>query len=161
MRKGEIATLICGPQYAFGEPGAPPKIPPNATVETRLELAGWLDLAAEYNAVPGKVETDDELRERWSEDLAEGTSPMKDEAGHRRFFAFGREKACSVRPRVRGGVWMVGSEGCGGSHAFAYWLWYSVSRGLSSCKRAIRPDCLSPRYHMIHCRPINGWRCYP
>ncbi|CAB1113521.1 unnamed protein product [Ectocarpus sp. CCAP 1310/34] len=81
MHRGEVATLICGPQYAFGAAGAPPRIPPNATVETRLELEGWLDLAAEYNAVPGKVETDEELRERWSEDLADGTSPMKDEAG--------------------------------------------------------------------------------
>ncbi|CAM9882373.1 unnamed protein product [Ectocarpus fasciculatus] len=81
MHRGEVATLICGPQYAFGAAGAPPRIPPNATVETRLELDGWLDLAAEYNAVPGKVETDEELRERWSEDLADGTSPMKDEAG--------------------------------------------------------------------------------
>ncbi|CAN0261863.1 unnamed protein product, partial [Ectocarpus sp. 4 AP-2014] len=81
MHRGEVATLICGPQYAFGAAGAPPRIPPNATVETRLELESWLDLAAEYNAVPGKVETDEELRERWSEDLADGTSPMKDEAG--------------------------------------------------------------------------------
>ena len=81
MHKGEVATLLCGPQYAFGEAGAPPKIPPNATVETQLELVDWLDLAAAYNAVPSKVETDQELRERWSEDLADGTSPLKDEAG--------------------------------------------------------------------------------
>lgn len=81
MHRGEVATLICGPQYAFGEAGAPPKIPPDATVETQLELVDWLDLAATYNAVPGKVETDEELRDRWGKDLAAGTSPMKDEAG--------------------------------------------------------------------------------
>lgn len=81
MHRGEVATLICGPQYSFGEAGAPPKIPPDATVETKLELVDWVDLAATYNAVPGKVETDEELRDRWSEDLAAGTSPMKDEAG--------------------------------------------------------------------------------
>lgn len=84
MRKGEVATLICGAQYAFGEAGAPPRIPPNATVETKLELVDWVDLAATYNAVPGKVETDKELRDRWSEELADGTSPMKDEAGVQR-----------------------------------------------------------------------------
>lgn len=81
MHKGEVATLICGPRYAFGEAGAPPKIPPNATVETTLELVDWLDLAATYNAIPGKVETDAELRKRWSEELANGTSPMRAEAG--------------------------------------------------------------------------------
>ena len=81
MHKGEIATLICGPQYAFGAAGAPPKIPQNATVETRLELVDWVDLAITYNAVPGKVETDDELRARWKEELADGTSPMREEAG--------------------------------------------------------------------------------
>lgn len=81
MHKGEVATLICGPQYAFGAAGAPPKIPANATVETRLELVDWLDLAVTYNAVPGKVETDDELRARWKEELADGTSPMRTEAG--------------------------------------------------------------------------------
>lgn len=81
MHKGEIATLISGPQYAFGAAGAPPKIPPNATVETELELVDWLDLAVTYNAVPGKVETDQELRKRWGEELADGTSPMRPEAG--------------------------------------------------------------------------------
>lgn len=81
MHKGEVSTLICGPRYAFGEAGAPPKIPPNATVETTLELVDWLDLAATYNAIPGKVETDEEQRKRWSEELANGTSPMRAEAG--------------------------------------------------------------------------------
>lgn len=97
MHKGEVATLICGPQYAFGEAGAPPRIPPDATVETRLELVDWIDLAAVYNAVPGKVETDKELRDRWSEDLADGTSPMKDEAG--------------VQRKLVETAWRRGSEG--------------------------------------------------
>lgn len=81
MHKGEVVTLVCGPQYAFGQAGAPPKIPANATVETKLELVDWLDLAATYNAVPGKVETDSELKTRWGKEIADGTSPMKAEAG--------------------------------------------------------------------------------
>lgn len=81
MNRGEVATLVCGPGYAFGAKGAPPRIPPNATVETRIELVDWLDLAVAYNRVPGKMETDEELRVRWREELEEGTSPMRPEAG--------------------------------------------------------------------------------
>lgn len=83
MRLGEVATLVCGPQYAFGAKGAPPKIPPNATIETRLELVDWMDLAATYNAKPGVTETDSEIMARWKQELADGTSPMRPEAGKR------------------------------------------------------------------------------
>lgn len=81
MLMGEVATVICGPKYAFGVDGAPPKIPPNATIETRLELLNWVDLAATYNAKPGVQETDDEVMARWKKELADGTSPMRPEAG--------------------------------------------------------------------------------
>lgn len=74
-------------------------------METQLELVDWLDLAATYNAVPGKVETDGELRERWSEELADGTSPIKDEAGADSYFFLvgGREQeaGAGVFERVR------------------------------------------------------------
>jgi FK506-binding protein 4/5 len=33
MRKGEKAELICRADYAYGEGGSPPKIPPNATLK--------------------------------------------------------------------------------------------------------------------------------
>lgn len=81
MHRGETATVILGPQYAFGARGAPPKIPPNATLECSLELIDWVDLVVRYNAVPGKKETDSERMERWKRDLAEGTSPMREEGG--------------------------------------------------------------------------------
>ena len=32
MQKGEKATLICSPEYAYGASGSPPKIPANATL---------------------------------------------------------------------------------------------------------------------------------
>ncbi|CAG0893865.1 unnamed protein product [Darwinula stevensoni] len=41
MKKGEIATLVCKPEYAYGESGSPPKIPPNATLVFEVELFDW------------------------------------------------------------------------------------------------------------------------
>jgi FK506-binding protein 4/5 len=32
MKKGERATLICSPDYAYGARGSPPRIPANATL---------------------------------------------------------------------------------------------------------------------------------
>lgn len=33
MKKGEKALLTCKAEYAYGEAGSPPKIPPNATLQ--------------------------------------------------------------------------------------------------------------------------------
>ena len=41
MRKGELARITCGPQFAYGERGMPPKIPPNATLIFEVELLDW------------------------------------------------------------------------------------------------------------------------
>lgn len=32
MKKGEVAIFGCGPEYAYGKTGSPPKIPPDATL---------------------------------------------------------------------------------------------------------------------------------
>ena len=32
MKKGETAVLKCAPEYAYGEAGSPPKIPPSSTL---------------------------------------------------------------------------------------------------------------------------------
>lgn len=32
MKKGELAKLTCKSEYAYGESGSPPKIPPKATL---------------------------------------------------------------------------------------------------------------------------------
>ncbi|XP_018407478.1 PREDICTED: FK506-binding protein 59-like isoform X1 [Cyphomyrmex costatus] len=41
MKKGEIATLTCAPEYAYGENGSKPMIPPNATLKFELEMLDW------------------------------------------------------------------------------------------------------------------------
>ena len=38
MKKGEIASLICSPDYAYGSKGYPPKIPENATLHYEVIL---------------------------------------------------------------------------------------------------------------------------
>jgi len=38
MRMGELATLRISPDYAYGNSGSPPTIPPNATLTFEVEL---------------------------------------------------------------------------------------------------------------------------
>lgn len=41
MTKGQRATLVCAPEYAYGAAGSPPTIPPNATLKFDVELLSW------------------------------------------------------------------------------------------------------------------------
>eukprot|EP00928_Gymnodinium_smaydae_P087754 TRINITY_DN71979_c0_g1_i1.p1 TRINITY_DN71979_c0_g1~~TRINITY_DN71979_c0_g1_i1.p1 ORF type:complete len:579 (+),score=134.98 TRINITY_DN71979_c0_g1_i1:40-1737(+) len=41
MRRLEKATFVLSPEFAYGEEGAPPKIPPNATLTFDVELLYW------------------------------------------------------------------------------------------------------------------------
>ena len=41
MKKGERAMLTCRADYAYGESGSPPKIPPGATLKFDCELIDW------------------------------------------------------------------------------------------------------------------------
>lgn len=41
MKKGEKCVLTCASQYAYGEAGSPPSIPPNSTLIFELEMLDW------------------------------------------------------------------------------------------------------------------------
>jgi len=62
---GEAVSLRCEPQYAFGEAGAAPHIPPNATVLFELELLSVRDLLGSNNT------EDVDLADRYSSMMAQ------------------------------------------------------------------------------------------
>jgi len=41
MKRGELAVLLCKPEYAYGKSGSGSKIPPNATLVFEVELFDW------------------------------------------------------------------------------------------------------------------------
>jgi len=41
MRRGELAVLLCKPDYAYGKAGSGSKIPPDATLVFEVELFDW------------------------------------------------------------------------------------------------------------------------
>ncbi|KAG0218328.1 cytochrome P450 monooxygenase 9 [Mortierella sp. GBA43] len=45
MKIGELAELVCSPEYAYGETGSPPKIPGNSTLKFEVELLGFQEPA--------------------------------------------------------------------------------------------------------------------
>eukprot|EP00434_Breviolum_minutum_P014173 symbB.v1.2.012494.t1/scaffold862.1/size157115/3 len=54
MKKGEVAKFTLAPEFAYGEEGSPPQIPPQATLIFEVELLGWVskdDLFADEGAI--------------------------------------------------------------------------------------------------------------
>jgi len=43
MKVGEIAELVCAPDYGYGAAGSPPKIPPNATLKFEVEMIDFTE----------------------------------------------------------------------------------------------------------------------
>jgi len=41
LKKGEKATIICPPDYAYGADGYPPVIPPNTTLKFDVEVLDY------------------------------------------------------------------------------------------------------------------------
>lgn len=54
MRKGEKALLRCGPGYAYGVGGSPPKIPGNATLEFTVELLSFSAPPRDFSSLPAR-----------------------------------------------------------------------------------------------------------
>ncbi|KAJ3601859.1 hypothetical protein NHX12_029621 [Muraenolepis orangiensis] len=52
MQKGEVCSLLCTPDYAYGASGNPPKVPPNASLLYEVEL---LDFQGEMLTEDGGV----------------------------------------------------------------------------------------------------------
>ncbi|KAG7272939.1 hypothetical protein CRUP_020182 [Coryphaenoides rupestris] len=52
MQKGEVCSLLCSPDYAYGAPGNPPKVPPNSSLLFEVEL---LDFQGEMLTEDGGV----------------------------------------------------------------------------------------------------------
>lgn len=58
MLKGEICKVTLKPEYAYGESGSPPKIPPNSTLVFEIELIDWeaeKDLSGGEKAIMKKI----------------------------------------------------------------------------------------------------------
>lgn len=43
MTKGEAALFVLTPEYAYGQRGCPPSIPPNTTVLFKVEVLDFID----------------------------------------------------------------------------------------------------------------------
>mmetsp|Transcript_82584 Transcript_82584/g.246261 ORF Transcript_82584/g.246261 Transcript_82584/m.246261 type:complete len:671 (+) Transcript_82584:51-2063(+) len=59
MRKGELAKFTLQPEFAYGESGHPPAVPPNATLVFEVELISWIskdDLFGDGMAIKSLLE---------------------------------------------------------------------------------------------------------
>lgn len=46
MQKGEVSTLLCKPEYAYGSAGNPDRIPPDSSVVFEVGVVLWFALAS-------------------------------------------------------------------------------------------------------------------
>ena len=76
MKKGEVCTLTCRHDYAYGESGHPPKIPAGATLKFEVELFGWKEERKQKWELDeaGKQATAAELKEKGTAALKAGSN---------------------------------------------------------------------------------------
>lgn len=72
MHIGEVATLVCRSDYAYGERGSPPKIPGGATLKFEVELFSWKEERKEKWSM-----SDDERIDEAAKYKAKGTEDFK------------------------------------------------------------------------------------
>jgi peptidylprolyl isomerase len=82
MKTGEIAELVCAPDYAYGAAGSPPKIPPNATLKFEVEVIGFTE----------PVDTPEKKVEAASAKKEEGNQYFKDGQYENAKFAYEKGK---------------------------------------------------------------------
>jgi len=70
MKQGELAILTCRFDYAYGEEGSPPSIPPKATLNFEVELFGWDD--PEPDTVPEKIKAANKRKDEGNALFKEG-----------------------------------------------------------------------------------------
>jgi hypothetical protein len=70
MRVGERAILTCTPEYAYGEVGSLPKIPPNTPLRFDAELLSFTPASKEVNLNPSPA-PDLRVKVEQSRDLGE------------------------------------------------------------------------------------------
>jgi len=75
MRVGEVARLRCAPAYAYGAAGAPPLVPPAATIDFDLELVALRDLQTSHN--PEEVDLAERYREILDAQEARGNAERR------------------------------------------------------------------------------------
>merc|ERR1712087_725438 len=79
MRVGEKAVLTCAPQYAYGEKGIPPTIPPSSTLEFEVELLAFEASAAEARTFaddnPNAARTPTQIQQAYERRMAVKEEP--------------------------------------------------------------------------------------
>ena len=84
MRVGERATLTCAPEYAYGDRGAPPKIPGGATLIFDVELLSFKshrDLCGDGGVMKETVREGEGYASPSAEDEATATMEAKTRTG--------------------------------------------------------------------------------
>lgn len=75
MQVGEVARVTCAPEYAYGQRGAAPKIPSNATLDCEIRLLAVSDPAGERTALADQykgTDSEEEVLTKYKADLESG-----------------------------------------------------------------------------------------